>query len=431
MLKYPNSRAVTTSWAMLLCYLRHALATAIVQCSVDRLTIGAIPESFATTFYLYSIIQQSTNHWTSFQLVATLSRCVSPYLHTTMSSPPTSEFYTFPQLPFMLRTSTISSPLTLGAAGLLALADLPAVALRTALTGGASFLDILVLVPGMHKQQHADEINRGEFPTTGAMNSGYVFRVENPATVSYLQSIGQPGHLVTARVSQNPLRVQNTDVPVQNRVLQSTFVAGVPATVMYFLCPISTITVFVVLSVIGDWWGVGALAMFISARLINVVVIKRRNQQGWKGATETGDGDLLILLSQDRWVRLRGSINDLKTVTAGQWLRDLSATENFSVTLATMVIYASAILAFNASTVGSLLIACLLLCSVTLLTLCNSLTQCLKMYDCVVRKEGEPERYNRRLDMAEKLVLESKREDWAVGMGLVHPKSGPHRPVAV
>ncbi|KAK0226750.1 hypothetical protein EDD85DRAFT_923412 [Armillaria nabsnona] len=329
----------------------------------------------------------------------------------------------------MFSTSSISGPITFEAAGLLVLADLPAVALRTALTGGASFLDALVLVPGMHKQQCADEINRGEFPTTGAMTSGYVFRVENPATVSYLQSIGQSGCLVTARVSQSPS--QNMDLSLQNRVLQSLFVSGGQATVLYFLCPISTITVFALLGVIGDWWGFGVLGMFVLARLINAIVIRRRGQQGWKGAIEEGDGDLLILLSQDRWVRLQGSINDLKAVTAGQWLRDPSAAESFAVMFATTTVYASAILAFNASTVGILLIGGLLLCSVALLTLCNSLTQCFQMYDCIVRMDGNPVRYGRRLEMATKLVDESKREDWAVGMGLVLPKQGSNRPVTV
>ncbi len=134
---------------------------------------------------------------------------------------------------------------------------------------------------------------------------------------------------------------------------------------------------------------------------------------------------LLILLSQDRWVRLQGSVNDLKAVTAGQWLRDLSAAESFAVMFATTTVYASAILAFNASTVGSLLIGGLLLCSVALLTLCNSLTQCFQMYNCIVRMDGNPVRYGRRLEMATKLVDESKREDWAVGMGLVLPQQVP------
>ncbi|KAK0226795.1 hypothetical protein EDD85DRAFT_923423 [Armillaria nabsnona] len=283
----------------------------------------------------------------------------------------------------MFSTSSISGPITLESAGLLVLADLPAVASRTALTGGASFLDALVLVPGMLKQQSAEEINRGEFPTTGAMTTDYVFRVENPATVSYLQSIGKTGHLVTARVSQSPS--QNPDLSVQNRVLQSLFVAGVPATVLYLLCPISTITVFTLLGVIGDWWGFGTLGMFALASLINV--------------------------------RLQGSINDLKA--------------SFSVMTATTLVYASAILAFNASTMGSMLIGGLLLCSVALLTLCNSSTRCLQMYDCLVQKEGEPNHYMRRRDMAEKLVDESKRDDWAVGMGLILPTNGLLRPVTV
>ncbi|KAK0491880.1 hypothetical protein EDD18DRAFT_1290675 [Armillaria luteobubalina] len=346
-----------------------------------------------------------------------------------MTSFPFLPLDAFNQLRLMFNTSSFSGPITLEAAGLLVLADVPAVASRTALTGGASLLDALVLVPGIHKQQCADEINRGEFPTTGAMTTGYVFRVENPATVSYLQGIGKTGHLVTARVSQSPS--QNTDLSIQNRVVQSLFVAGVPATVLYFLCPTSTITVFTLLGVIGDWWGFATLGMFTLARLINVVIIRRRNQQGWKGAIEEGDGDLLILLSQDRWVRLQGSINDLKAVTAGQWLRDLSAAESFAVMFATTLVYASAILAFNASTVGSLLIGGLLLCSVALLTLCNSATQCLQMYECVVQKEGEPQNYKRRRDMAEKLVDESKRDDWAVGMGLILPTSGLLRPVTV
>ncbi len=129
------------------------------------------------------------------------------------------------------------------------------------------------------------------------------------------------------------------------------------------------IIVLALLGVIGDWWGFGALAMLILARLINVIVIRRRGQQGWKGAIEEGDGDLLILLSQDRWVCLKGSINDLKAIMVGQWLQDLLAAESFAIMFATTTVYASAILAFNVSTVSSLLIGGLLLCSVALLTL--------------------------------------------------------------
>lgn len=160
--------------------------------------------------------------------------------------------------------------------------------------------------------------------------------------------------------------------------------------------------------------------MLVVARLVNVVIIKQRSVKEWKGAKEPGvKGDLLILLSQDRWVRLQGSVDDLKAVTAGQWLRELSVYENFATAFATLLVYVSAALAGNASKIGSLLIACLLLCSVALLGVCNSTTKCLQMYDRVVRTQGEPKKYERRLDMAADLIVETGRKDWAIGIALV------------
>ncbi|KAK0197671.1 hypothetical protein F5146DRAFT_1130535 [Armillaria mellea] len=102
------------------------------------------------------------------------------------------------------------SNITLQAAGLIALADVPSVTVRTALSGTASYSDALVLAPGMHQQQTVSEINSGEFPIIGAMTSGYVFRIENPATVCYLQSIGVAGHLVTAHFSNHNLVIEGT-----------------------------------------------------------------------------------------------------------------------------------------------------------------------------------------------------------------------------
>ncbi|KAK0200600.1 hypothetical protein DFS33DRAFT_169848 [Desarmillaria ectypa] len=183
---------------------------------------------------------------------------------------------------------------------------------------------------------------------------------------------------------------------------------------------------FALLGAIEDWWGFGVVWMLVLARLINVIVIKKRSQMGWKGVHEDGEGDLLILLSRDRWVRLQGSVDDLKAVTVGQWLGEMSDKESFAVAFATLLVYLSAAVAGNASKVGSLLIAGLLLCSVGLLGLCNSGTQCLQMYDRVVRTEGgEPKKYGRRLDMVEYLIAETKSEDWAIRMGLFVPKGVP------
>ncbi|KAK0200603.1 hypothetical protein DFS33DRAFT_1278012 [Desarmillaria ectypa] len=344
--------------------------------------------------------------------------------------PNSFSFIAHSQVPLMLSKSSISQHhILLQAAALFALADLPTVATRTAVTGTASFFDIFLLAPGMHRQQSVDDINHGEFPTTGVMTTGYVFRVENPATVSYLQNIGRTGHLVNARVLPNPSC--NEELSYLNRHLQSFFVAGVPATLFYTVGPALTGVVVALLGAIRDWWGLGVLGLFMLSRLINVGIIKRRSVKTWKGMPEPGkNGDLLILLSQDRWIRLQGSVDDLKTVTAGQWLRDKSMLEGFVISFATLLVYAAVILAFNASTVGSLMIACLLLCSSALLGLCNSLTSCLQMFDCIVRIEGEPIKYERRLYMATEMIEKSGRNDWAIAMGLIVPKN-PMAPVNV
>ncbi|PBK87616.1 hypothetical protein ARMGADRAFT_971601 [Armillaria gallica] len=337
-----------------------------------------------------------------------------------LSSLLSSELPNFRQFSTMLDKSSIPGDVTLQASGLIALADLSAVTVRTALIGSGSYFDVLVIAPGMHQQQSAGEINRGEFPMTAAMTTGYVFRVENPATVNYLQNIGVTAHLVTAHVYPHPSCDEN--LSRQNQFIRSFFVTGVPATFLYALCPALTIIVVVLLCIIQDWWALGVLGGFALARFINIVVVKRRNEKGWKGAEEKGvNGDLLILLSQDRWVRLQGSVDDLKAVTAGQWLRDLTTIESFAVTCATMLVYVSAVLAFNASTIGSLLIAGLLLSTVALLTLCNSSTQCLQMCDRVIRRVRTSERYPRRTALADQLITEMGRKDWAIGMGLVLP----------
>ncbi|KIP09001.1 hypothetical protein PHLGIDRAFT_506217 [Phlebiopsis gigantea 11061_1 CR5-6] len=301
---------------------------------------------------------------------------------------------------------------SLDAAGLVALADLKSIAIRTALTGSASMLDILFLAPGIHCQRDASEVNGGEHPTAGAMTNGYVFHIENQATVSYLQTVGKTGHLTTIRVSG--------EVPRKHGLLLSLLQTDFWATALYLIGIALTAITLVLLGVIRDWWGLGVVCMLLVARILNVLVIRRRTVLGWKGAPEPGvEGDLLILLSQDRWVRMRGMVDDIKNVTAGQWLREEETVESFVVSFATLLVYGSAALAGNASTVGSLLMACLLLVSAGILGLCNAATKTLRMFDRIVSVEGEPKRYERRLEMAHDLVLEMRRDDWAVDMGLI------------
>ena len=144
----------------------------------------------------------------------------------------------------MISTSSITS-FKLQASGLVALADIKTIANRTALIGSASYLNILFLAPGIHCQQTSSEINHGEYPTTGAPTSGYVFRVENQATVGFLQRVGKTGHLMCVSVSS----------PSMFRC--SIFATGILSSILY-LCGITlTIVTAVLLGIIHDWWGLG------------------------------------------------------------------------------------------------------------------------------------------------------------------------------
>ena len=312
--------------------------------------------------------------------------------------------------------------LTLDAAGLVAIADLKTIVYRTALTGTASYLDVFFLAPGIHQQQAASEVNGNEYPATAAMTTGYVFRVENQATVSFLQRVGKPGHLTTVHV----------DPPLQAGVIPTFLRAEPLASVCYLTGVASTIAVVLFLGATQDWWGVGVIGMLMTARLLNVIVIKRRSQKGWKGAKEEGvKGDLMILVSQDRWLRMQGLVDDIKSVTAGQWLREISNFESFLVSFSTLLVCISAAFAGNASTLGSILVAFLLLVSAALLGLANISTTKLTMFGNIVRVDGKPKQYGRRLNMVHELLVEHPNENWAIGLGMIVPPAGKSQQVTL
>jgi hypothetical protein len=314
----------------------------------------------------------------------------------------------------------------LDAAGLVALADLSTIAQRTALSGTSSWLDVFAICPGIHKQQDATELNQSEYPTTAAMTTGYVFRVENQATAFYLQQIGKSGHLIT-------LEVTSPDPPVSS--MKGYFQRALPNSLLgmltgglYISIIILTILAISLMVAIKEFWGVAILFMLMFARLLNVVVIRRRVQRGaeWKGAAEPGvKGDLLILVSQDRWVRMRGLVDDIKAVTSGTWLDDMSMIEGPMVSIATLLVYLSAALAANTNQIGSIIILIVLLLNVALLALANDFSKTsegLTLYGRRVHKDPKkpPQKFNRRLDLAEMLIKQTGRKDWAIRLGLIN-----------
>ncbi|KAF7511265.1 hypothetical protein GJ744_004830 [Endocarpon pusillum] len=315
--------------------------------------------------------------------------------------------------------STSPGPnISLNAAGLVALADIRTIALRTALTGTSTFLDTFVLCPGIHSQQAAPELNGGEYPACGAMTSGYVFRVENPATVLYLQKVGVTGQLTTLSVES----IQHNASQWDNLISRFfTFqAASFTSSCAYLVAVTMTATALTLLALSQDWWGLTVVLFLCTSRLCNVIVIRRRTNVSWQGAAEPGvKGDLLILLSQDRWIRMKGMVDDLKAVTSGQWLRDMTFLESSVAAFATLLVFLDAALASNVEQAGKMILLVLLIASAGVLGIANETTQMLHMHGRVVKVEGSRTKYRRRLEMAEQLVRESGRDDWAMRMGMI------------
>ncbi|OCK79938.1 hypothetical protein K432DRAFT_353940 [Lepidopterella palustris CBS 459.81] len=307
----------------------------------------------------------------------------------------------------------------INAVAIIALAELGAIAERTALTGASSYWECLILAPGLHKQQSAADLNKAEYPATAALTSGYVFRVENSATVHYLQRVGKTGHLTSLRVHVSTQESAERNHSWSFRPLGNEQLACLLCLSASFL----TVTATAVLLRLRDWWAITVIAMLISCRLLNTVVLRRRGATFWAGASEPNvQGDLLILLSRDRWVRMRGLVDDLKAVTSGEWLRDPTVMESFAINFATLLVYSSVIVSENCSNLGSLVILMLLLASTAILGMSNLLLPKQRMHDRVISVVGEPVKYKRRLDLAKQLIKETGRDDWAVGLGMIVPE---------
>ncbi|KAJ3551902.1 hypothetical protein NM688_g4440 [Phlebia brevispora] len=162
----------------------------------------------------------------------------------------------------------------LDSAGLVALADLPSIKQRTALMGSASFFDLLFLAPGIHTQQDCTAVNGGEPPQAVDMLGDYVFRIENPATVSFLQGIGKPGHLVT-------VQVDSEERSWYLRHFEHLYIGGFFPSLLYFLGIALTIVSIALLGAIHDYWAMAVLLMLLVARATNTIAVMTRSREGW------------------------------------------------------------------------------------------------------------------------------------------------------
>lgn len=296
--------------------------------------------------------------------------------------------------------------------------DITLLTAHTARSGTASFLDIFTLSPGLaYLIPSLGNVHRGEYPATAALTTGYVFRIENAATVRFLQDVGRTGCLVTLRVAE-----------IFSSVEWSIYWApNVASALWYLLPPLLTLDVVVGLYIIGDIYGLLFIALFLAARLASVVAIRRRLSPTWHGAPEPGvAGDLLILLSQDRWIRMRGPVDDLKAVTSGQWLRDAGVFER-ALRWATVGCMALAVCVGEPmGRQGMMMVWVFLGLQMAVLGSANMAAgQVLKMNGRRLEVAEGPKEYEGRRDLVEELVGEyGGRDDWAVSMGMIPPKKG-------
>lgn len=305
-------------------------------------------------------------------------------------------------------------PVSLELAGLVALAELATLSKRTAMRGTDSYLDTFVICPGLHREQWAPELNKGEYPAAANILSDYVFRIENPGTVVYLQRISRTGSLTTVKVSRPmPDTWLSALIPCHNTTPL--------AAAAYALCIALSITILVLMGLAEDWWGVFVVGVLGVCRLLNVLVMRRRARQGWSGKLEPGvEGELFVLMSQDRWVRIRGMVDDIKAVTSGQWLADMTPVQGIVVAAATVLMYVDAALASNLQDLSKILLIVLLIGTAGLLEVTNAATNNQIMHKRILEIDGERKEYNHRLVLAKELLHSAPTKNWAKQMALIN-----------
>lgn len=328
---------------------------------------------------------------------------------------------------------------------LAAASTIPPTHIHAALTGRPHYEHSLLLCLGMQAPLSPTTLNEGEYPAVAAMTTGYVFRVENQATVMYLQRMGKTGHLVTLDVS--PTTNQSTTawilpvflllVPVLIGLLVGPvgfflliigfvlFPAHVLSSVNF--CIPLFLLAYGLIAVPADRFLIITVLLLVLSRLLSIISLRAKCTPSWHGAAEPGvKGDLLILLSQDRWMRIKGLVDDLKAVTSGSWLQAprYAMLTQVVESVARLLVYLAVATLANAADRGKIVLLAGVFSSHILLALSNMRTKELIMNGRKIKvseQDGSTKRYRRRLDLAEELVAESKRTDWAIRLGMINP----------
>ncbi|OAA70585.1 hypothetical protein ISF_02559 [Cordyceps fumosorosea ARSEF 2679] len=298
-------------------------------------------------------------------------------------------------------TSTPIPSLSLSAAGLLALADLGTVARRTVVAGGASWLDALVLAPGLHHQQAVDAAAQPSTLTAietcprGIAPLGRRHPVRNAATVDYLERLCAAAEADGAKGQQKREKAEVVIVNVglgseegsellamlrrrwqrrrlkrrQDRPTATTAVDRL-SHILYVLSPLLTLAAIVCMVLLGDWWGLAFILALMLSRALNIASIRNRSRSPAPPPSPSQPTTYVVELGR-RVVLLRGRADDLRAVTARAWLRERSRADGYREAAGKLIVYAAAACGGNLTQAGAMALSALLLLSAALLGLSN------------------------------------------------------------
>ncbi|KAH7013680.1 hypothetical protein EDB80DRAFT_379305 [Ilyonectria destructans] len=308
-------------------------------------------------------------------------------------------------LPRSLISSWKTTPipnLTLSASGLLALADLRTIAHRTAITGGSSWLDSLVLAPGLHYQQACEYLDREApigliaLPAASAVPgvagaSERRYGIKNVVTVNYLLSLCREdkkrivtldvGSVEGWEVTKRLRRVLRRRRKIADEEDEESHDFSPPdmdwlSHFMYLTTPILTVASTTFMVLFEDWWGLSIILALILSRVLNIWAIKNRTEPPSTSPTTVPPDHHITEYSIDlgggNIVRLRGLDADLQALTTQAWLRAQSHLDGYFEAAAKLIVYIVAALSGNMTQAGAIVLVGLLVLSAALLGLSNA-----------------------------------------------------------
>ena len=334
--------------------------------------------------------------------------------------------------------------ISLSAGGLLALADLHTVAQRTAIKGGSSWLDSLVLAPGLHYQQAAESLGaEGVFlPAAGgpspaanrmvgtraaqesdsglddgrmrAMEPGggngreTSHLVNNTAMASFIGNLCRDkdvGSLLTLNVGMKPKKGEKRRQPgkllkeVEEDIdwlshllyLGTPILTAIAIVFMILLEDCKTTSPFFSVLTSDTGWGLGSICALMASRVINIWVIKQRSKPPRPLAPANRSDKLteyfISIPPKDVTICLRGLSTDLQALTSQRWLRSKSHIEEHLEACAKLLVYLVAATSGNTTQAGELVLMGLLLASAALLGLSNSHAKGFEMHGRLAQPE--------------------------------------------